>query len=198
MGPVLLCTEGPLDFLKDVLAIAFISKLDDTDYDDNEEGIVFMIKHIRSRLQLVESGINNGDDTIVCNDRTGHYLQRFHEQVSTDCRSKLAKLVKVDNYTDEWQEFLDDTLTPEEAALMWLSTIEQCSTYGWCAFGKDCLKCASRLVRALWTFCMDRLRALWNCISTLCHTVWTNCMSFVRGAREPDANMLDPGYAILP
>ncbi|CAK0870267.1 unnamed protein product [Prorocentrum cordatum] len=123
---ILLSTEGPLDFIKDVLAIAFISTLDDADDDDKETGIEFMKRFFRAcgRNEMVResgTGLKNREAIRKLNDR-------------------LARVFKDGAEEQEWKKFLDK-VSPQEASMLWLSTFESGNVYACLAFGADCRYC---------------------------------------------------------
>lgn len=66
---ILLSTEGPIDFVKDVLAIQFISTLDDPeDGDDNEnnKSKTLLFQHIKNDEDLRAEFLYEEDDQDTC------------------------------------------------------------------------------------------------------------------------------------
>lgn len=149
--PVLLCTEGPLDFIKDVLAIAFISALDDVDDDDIKEGKLLVrdrietcIKHemnfVRDVEHKVDDKATDKDDTATGN---GQYGLKKYLQVKLVMEEEDTDTSVADGYTylesllnkfegkedNEWDDWFDDENTVAAAAL-WLSSFEMGHRYG--------------------------------------------------------------------
>lgn len=60
-GPIMLCVSGPMDFIKDCLAIFFITKLDDLDDTECLEEVIKAFK-IRERIELERLELDNEFD----------------------------------------------------------------------------------------------------------------------------------------